>query len=82
MPMPCIIHWNFNHFVVFEGFRRSAPGSMIQPAAASSYPGGEFSEKFTGVVLAMEPGEGFTRGGPKSKVYAPLLRFSPVPAVP
>ena len=22
LPMPCIIHWNFNHFVVLEGIRR------------------------------------------------------------
>jgi ABC-type bacteriocin/lantibiotic exporter with double-glycine peptidase domain len=22
LPMPCIIHWNFNHFVVLEGIDR------------------------------------------------------------
>lgn len=21
IELPCIIHWNFNHFVVFEGFK-------------------------------------------------------------
>ncbi len=22
LPMPCIIHWNFNHFVVLDGFKK------------------------------------------------------------
>ena len=75
LPCPSIIHWNFNHFVVFEGFRGERAWINDPAGGRQSYPKSEFSEKFTGVVLAMEPGEGFTRGGPKPKVYTPLLRF-------
>ncbi|MEA2790790.1 MAG: hypothetical protein QOG73_3196 [Acetobacteraceae bacterium] len=75
LPCPSIIHWNFNHFVVFEGFRRNRAWINDPAGGRQGYLKSEFSEKFTGVVLAMTPGEAFTRGGPKPEVYAPLLRF-------
>src|SRR3954469_23529623 len=63
LPVPSIVHWNFNHFVVFEGFSgRTAHinDPALGPRKVSLE---EFSESFTGVVLAMEPAEDFTRGG-------------------
>src|SRR5690349_20525730 len=63
LPEPSIIHWNFNHFVVFEGFA-GGDAYIDDPAYGRSRVGlEEFSESFTGVVLAFEPTEEFTRGG-------------------
>jgi NHLM bacteriocin system ABC transporter peptidase/ATP-binding protein len=63
LPVPSIIHWNFNHFVVFEGFS-SRDAYINDPALGPRKISlEEFSESFTGVVLAMEPAEEFVRGG-------------------
>ena len=63
LPVPSIIHWNFNHFVVFEGFA-GKDAHINDPAYGHRRVSREeFSESFTGVVLAMEPGADFTRGG-------------------
>jgi ABC-type bacteriocin/lantibiotic exporter with double-glycine peptidase domain len=35
MKLPCIIFWNFNHFVVLEGFDEGAPTSTTRPAAGA-----------------------------------------------
>ena len=60
---PCIIHWNFNHFVVLNGFTKNkavlndpARGKVLVPME-------EFDQAFTGVVLTLEPGEGFVPSG-------------------
>ena len=60
---PCIVHWNFNHFVVCTGFRGDkaylndpARGEVVLPFE-------EFDQAFTGIVLEFEPGEHFEPSG-------------------
>ena len=64
---PCIIHWNFNHFVVLCGFRGNKV-YLNDPARGSTVVDWKtFDESFTGICLQMEPGEQFVPcGKPKS----------------
>ena len=60
---PCIIHWNFNHFVVLDGFRGNK-AVLNDPARGQvSVSMEEFDKSFTGICLAFEPGEQFVPGG-------------------
>ena len=69
---PCIIHWDFNHFVVCDGFRGNKVYLNDPAKGAYSVPMEVFDRSFTGICLMIEPGEGFTPGGkPKS-----VLRFA------
>jgi NHLM bacteriocin system ABC transporter peptidase/ATP-binding protein len=64
---PCIIHWDFNHFVVLDGFK-GKKAYLNDPAKGSySVSMERFDESFTGVCIMFEPGEEFVPGGkPKS----------------
>ena len=64
---PCIIHWEFNHFVVCDGFKGDKV-YLNDPARGNYTVSMErFDESFTGVCLMIEPGEGFEPSGkPKS----------------
>ena len=64
---PCIIHWNFNHFVVLDGFKGNR-AYLNDPAKGSySVPMETFDKSFTGICLMFEPSESFEPGGkPKS----------------
>ena len=65
---PFIIFWNFNHFVVVEGFGKNKV-FLNDPASGHRFvTGEEFEQSFTGVVLAMEPGPEFERGGRRPSV--------------
>ena len=60
---PCIIHWNFNHFVVLNGFRKNK-AVLNDPARGTvSVSMEEFSQSFTGLVLTFAPGESFVPSG-------------------
>ena len=64
---PCIIHWEFNHFVVCDGFRGDKVYLNDPAKGAYSVSMERFDEGFTGILLMIEPGEGFEPGGrPKS----------------
>jgi len=64
---PCIVHWEFNHFVVCDGVKGDRV-YLNDPAKGSySVTREVFDDSFTGIVLMMEPGENFEPGGkPKS----------------
>jgi NHLM bacteriocin system ABC transporter peptidase/ATP-binding protein len=75
MPMPCIVHWNFNHFVVLEGLDDRFAW-LNDPAQGRRRVSREvFAQSFTGVVLAFEPSETFRPAGRPPAALPILLRL-------
>ncbi|MFD8371398.1 NHLP family bacteriocin export ABC transporter peptidase/permease/ATPase subunit [Streptomyces sp. NPDC059688] len=73
---PAILFWEFNHYVVYDGIGRrfGRRGVFVNdPAKGRRFvPLEEFDGSFTGVVLVLEPGEGFTRGGRRPGVLGAM----------
>lgn len=69
LEMPCIIHWNFNHFVVLEGFKAKGSGDKKKEYVYLNDPAvgrrkltiEEFDEGFTGIVLTFKPTDAFEK---------------------
>lgn len=66
---PCIVHWEFNHFIVVKGFKGDkvyvndpARGSVIMPMQ-------RFDEGFTGICLMFEPTEDFKPQGQRVSMF-------------
>ncbi|MBZ0289429.1 MAG: NHLP family bacteriocin export ABC transporter peptidase/permease/ATPase subunit [Anaerolineae bacterium] len=77
LRLPVIIHWNFNHYVVVEGFGRKRV-YLNDPARGPrtvSYE--EFDQSFTGVVMVFEPNESFVKTGEKPSMVRALARRLP-----
>ena len=67
---PCVIHWNFNHFVVLCGFRGNR-ACINDPARGSVRVSmEEFDKAFTGVCLMFSPGEAFQPDGKRKSTLA------------
>lgn len=60
---PCIIHWNFNHFVVLNGFKGNKAIINDPAKGTRSISMEEFDKAFTGICLTFEPTEDFVPGG-------------------
>ena len=63
MTYPCIIHWNFNHFVVLNGFKGNYAYINDPARGEVKVPMEEFDRSFTGVCLQFAPGPDFKPGG-------------------
>ena len=64
---PCILFWNFNHFVVLDGFRKGKAVLNDPARGIIEVSKEEFETSFSGIIIEMSPGEGFVpSGSPKS----------------
>jgi NHLM bacteriocin system ABC transporter peptidase/ATP-binding protein len=71
-PIPMILHWNFNHFVVLEGIK----GNTVYINDPSSGPRTityeELDQSFTGVVLTFEKSPDYKPVGAKRNIIKSL----------
>lgn len=70
LQMPCIIHWNFNHFVVLEGFRGKYAYLNDPAVGRRKLTLQELDESFTGVVLTFNPQANFVKEKKNIKLFS------------
>ncbi len=77
LPLPAILHWDFNHFLVLERLGRTY-AKVVDPAAGRRRFGlEEVGQRFTGVALMFEPSRNFRRRPrtrPSLRRYRDLLK--------
>ena len=69
---PYIVFWQFNHFLVIEGFSEQKVYLNDPASGRRSISWSEFDEGYTGVVLVMEPGNDFVEGGQQLNIVSSL----------
>jgi NHLM bacteriocin system ABC transporter peptidase/ATP-binding protein len=74
MQVPFIVYWNFNHFVVVEGFRKGRVYLNDPAVGPRTVTEKEFSTGFTGVVLVFEPTPDFAPEGTPHRLLGALRR--------
>jgi ABC-type bacteriocin/lantibiotic exporter with double-glycine peptidase domain len=73
LPAGAILHWEFNHFIVFERLQKDGVDVVDPASGRRRVPMAEFGRLFTGVALIFEPSESFTpqaRGSRRLWYYA------------
>jgi len=73
-PYPYIVFWNFNHFLVVEGYGGGNVYLNDPATGRRSVSMEEFDRSYTGVMMALRPGPSFQRGGSKPSIIAGLWR--------
>jgi ABC-type bacteriocin/lantibiotic exporter with double-glycine peptidase domain len=71
-PMPAIIHWNFNHFLVLEGRDKKWYYLNDPQSGHRKVTYDEFLGSFTGVVLTFTPSSTFEKVESENPLWAGL----------
>lgn len=61
LPLPLIVHWNFDHFVVVERLGHHTVDIVDPATGRKRLSWNEFNQSFTGIALSLEPGPAFER---------------------
>jgi NHLM bacteriocin system ABC transporter peptidase/ATP-binding protein len=74
MAPPMILHWNFDHFVVLEGWQGRRVHLNDPASGPRTVTEEELDQAFTGVVLTFRPGAEFRPGGDAPSLLAALRK--------
>jgi len=73
-PYPYIVFWNFNHFVVVDGYRNGHMHLNDPANGRRRVTTEEFERAYTGIAMTFQPGPDFERGGRKPSVMFSLWK--------
>lgn len=73
MPLPAVLHWNFQHFLVLEGIDDEKAWLNDPALGQRTVTLEQLDEAFTGVVLTFEPNDAFKKRGAPMRVWPKLL---------
>jgi ABC-type bacteriocin/lantibiotic exporter with double-glycine peptidase domain len=74
MPLPMVVHWNFNHFLVLEGFSKKRAYLNDPALGPTSVTLEEFNHGFTGVALTFVPTAEYKAKGRRPSMIRMLSR--------
>ena len=75
VTLPCIIYWNFNHFVVFTG-KKGRKYCLNDPARGQvRVSAEEFESSFTGIALTFQKTDRFQPGGVKPSPLRSVIHY-------
>lgn len=74
MQMPLVVHWNFSHFLVLEGFHNGKIFLNDPSSGRRVVTKEEFSKSFTGIVLTFSPTSQFQKNGKKPSLISALRK--------
>jgi ATP-binding cassette, subfamily C, bacterial len=72
LPLPYIVFWNFNHFLVVEGWSKDKVYLNDPATGPCTVSLQEFDEAYTGVVLLIRPSAEFQKGGRQQSIFPAL----------
>ena len=73
LTLPLIVFWNFNHFLVVEGYSNTHIYLNDPAMGHRKIKIKDFEEGFTGYVMTFKPTETFVKSGTPQKLWPPLL---------
>jgi NHLM bacteriocin system ABC transporter peptidase/ATP-binding protein len=73
LELPCILFWNFNHFVVLNGFKNGKVYLNDPAQGPREISLVELDTSYSGVVMTFKPGAEFKKGG-QAPTMLPALR--------
>lgn len=73
---PCIAYWNYDHFVVLDGFKNENEVVINDPAQGKIIVSmDEFDKSFTGLILTMKPNDKFVKSGKKKSIISFVKKY-------
>jgi NHLM bacteriocin system ABC transporter peptidase/ATP-binding protein len=69
LTLPCIIHWNMNHFVVLRGVGKKYAYINDPARGEVKIPIEQFNISFTGIAISIKPGKDFKPDGKPVSVW-------------
>ncbi|MBI4799480.1 MAG: NHLP family bacteriocin export ABC transporter peptidase/permease/ATPase subunit [Desulfarculus sp.] len=73
LPLPLVVFWNYNHFLVVEGFSPDKVFLNDPAAGPRTVSPQEFQRQYSGVALTFETTAQFKKGGHPHTIYASLM---------
>ncbi len=74
LPRASVLHWEFNHFVVFDGVGKRGVRIVDPATGPREVPIEEFTKSFTGVALQLTPTERLVKVAPPTGRFGRYLR--------